>query len=588
MKDPRKEAVKKKNIYQFSDEAIRTHLGISGDLNEVLKKELIKPKTVLSVDTLKGTIEIRNKALADLKGFVNHFTGDKYDMYIAAEHYLDTKEMRRRMRIVDKGRTDWSDYAEPSIDWTAPELTNEQELTRLLFLATIAKKLMVPDIAQKLITFMPRTAKNLLTKNHVTRIASGNIVSQDARILELVAEVTSETSIVIRAAFRTFSTKEIELIEEDFLSTHLPLFDLDTIAEPLRKESEDPVFTSDSETIYKPESFLWEEIPRDPYYLMSRRYDGIELWFNSVWAVSQKGYPYENSEDTAEHLYISNDGYLWAILVDNREYPLEKPFYTDKVLLKEIVLRREEAERIRFCRDVNRFFYHMDKACLKDAIEKKDLSLLQKRECFLSPENIEECILFAKSMNASECLTWLDSRFAAVMAAKNEFAEEPYGYLEELKDNRSWLAWAETWMNTYDDLLENEPAIQFEGKKFVTSGIYRDSAAIEKAIIAKGGVMRSQISGITDYLVVDPRQAGESKSDAVRKKKKEGKPIKLILVQDLQKTLGLKSDEEAAKEKEFLYGLISDEKKAELKKRAEPIEEEEYDWNPDDDLDFDE
>lgn len=574
------------NIYQFSDEAIKAQLEIIGDLHDLLNNKLNRSQMRLSVDTPNGTIEIINQACTDMKRLLEHTRSESYDMYVAERYYLDRHEMQRRRRIVDKGVSDWFYDARPEIDWAAQELTNEQILTRYLFLATIAIKVMTSNLAQELIAFMPKTDEGMLMRNPVTRIATGNIVTKDAKILELIAEAQTQTNIIIHAQLRKFTKEEVGIVEKDFLSTHLPDFDLDTITEVPKQESkEETPYWFEKTTIYKPDSFQWEDAPRweDPsdQLVSSKRYDGIVLWFNSVWEVSKKGYEYTNNEDRVERFDISRAGHLWAPLVDNHDFPLEKPLYTDKVRLETVILSRAQMERKRFSRDVNRFFYLMDKACIKDAIEKKDLTLLQERGRFLSAENIEECILFAKEQYANECLAWLESQFDAIMTVNNAVVEEPYGYLENLQDNKSLIARAEEWMNTYDDILEKDPDIQIEGKTFVTSGVYSLSKDywdqglfdLDKIIEEKGGKVRQKISGVTDYLIVDPSEAGESKSKTVREKKSQGKPIKLVLIQDMERALGLKSDEELAREKTFLYGLISDEKKAELKKMAEESDE---------------
>ena len=567
------------NIYQFSDEAIRAHLGINDDLDKSLNKELSRSQMRLSVNTPDGTIEIVNQTFADLRNFFRKIWIECYDMYIAERYYLDRNEMQRRRRIVDKDVSDWFYDAQPEIDWAAQELTSEQKQTRYLFLAMIAKKLMTPNIAQELIDCMPKTVEGKLMKNRETRIATGSIVTKDARILELIAEAQTRTNIIIRAQLRKFTKEEVEIVEKDFLSTHLTAFDLDTITEVPKQESiEETPYWLEKVTIYKPEAFLWEE-HYDSFYgncPLSRRYENIELWFNSAWAVSRKGYEYTNDVDRVEQFDITNGGYLWAPLVDNHDFPLEKPLYSEKVRLGTVILPRYQVERKRFNWRINRFFYLMDTACVKDAIEKKDLTVLQERGRFLSAENIEGCILFAKEQNADECLAWLESQFDAIMAAKNALIEEPYGYLEYLQDNKSLIACAEEWMNTYDDILEKDPDIQIEGKTFVTSGVhslckdYWDQGLfdLDKKIEEKGGKVRQKISGVTDYLIVDPSEAGESKSKTVREKKSQGKPIKLVLVQDMERALGLKSVEELEREKAFLYGLISDKKKAELKKNA--------------------
>ena len=100
---------------------------------------------------------------------------------------------------------------------------------------------------------------------------------------------------------------------------------------------------------------------------------------------------------------------------------------------------------------------------------------------------------------------------------------------------------AEEWMRKYGKYLEDDPVIDFNGKKFVFSGLTLRSLEkndpIVQQVIEKGGQYRSAVSGLTDYLVVDPRYAGQTKIVAVTEQLQKGKDIKVVLLEDLEKAL---------------------------------------------------
>lgn len=93
----------------------------------------------------------------------------------------------------------------------------------------------------------------------------------------------------------------------------------------------------------------------------------------------------------------------------------------------------------------------------------------------------------------------------------------------------------EEWLNNYGHAIEKNPDIQFDGKLFVFSGV--DSDEVIDAVLKRGGQQRSKISGITNYLVVDPRYCGESKTYNAIEQQKKGKPVKIILLEDLRAAL---------------------------------------------------
>lgn len=100
---------------------------------------------------------------------------------------------------------------------------------------------------------------------------------------------------------------------------------------------------------------------------------------------------------------------------------------------------------------------------------------------------------------------------------------------------------AEEWMRKYGKYLEDDPVINFNGSIFVFSGLAghwaeKDHPTVQK-VIEKGGQYRSKVSGLTNYLVVNPGYGGQSKIVAVMEQLQRGKNIKVILLEDLEKAL---------------------------------------------------
>ena len=125
--------------------------------------------------------------------------------------------------------------------------------------------------------------------------------------------------------------------------------------------------------------------------------------------VRKNGYSYKNAVDETEKIIANHSRYVWAPLQGRHSFPLEKPHDKDPVRLGEIIVSSFEANANQFPDWMNHFFFILDMACLKDAIRKQDIALLQEREKFLSPENIDECIRLAKEEKTEECVAWLDN-----------------------------------------------------------------------------------------------------------------------------------------------------------------------------------
>ena len=207
-------------VYKLADEAVRKLFLGDIDPAEVLEKRKFPRKTTISVETDQGTIEIVNRAYWDIRGLVKDYLPGGYDMYDAMDHYLSKEAVAARIDVSDDGRTDAAYYAKPQIDRKAPLLTKEQVATRLLLLTTVVDKCLDNDVLKQVIASMPKKKDGSLMKNRVTRIASGNIVSYDAEVLEFTAKVDSEKSVTLSVGYRSFSGEELGVIENDFLSTH--------------------------------------------------------------------------------------------------------------------------------------------------------------------------------------------------------------------------------------------------------------------------------------------------------------------------------------------------------------------------------
>ena len=106
---------------------------------------------------------------------------------------------------------------------------------------------------------------------------------------------------------------------------------------------------------------------------------------------------------------------------------------------------------------------------------------------------------------------------------------------------------AAEWMGKYGHYLEKNPRIVIHDSKFVFTGVMENNwPDILQKLMDKGGVERGAVSGKTDYLVVDPRGFGESKVKEALAQRVKGKPVKIVLLEDFLKALGV--EKEAAAE----------------------------------------
>lgn len=168
----------------------------------------------------------------------------------------------------------------------------------------------------------------------------------------------------------------------------------------------------------------------------------------------------------------------------------------------------------------------------------------------------------AQNRNYDEALTGNEADIVYAWCSLAKAAKEPF-YVEDgpmhcyftqieneeetaARMEAQWIQWEaereqnaernkEEWLSNYGHAAEKDPEIQFDGKLFVFSGVYSDE--IIDAVMKRGGQKRAQISGITNYLVVDPRYCGESKTYNAIEQQKKGKPVKIILLDDLKAVL---------------------------------------------------
>ena len=100
---------------------------------------------------------------------------------------------------------------------------------------------------------------------------------------------------------------------------------------------------------------------------------------------------------------------------------------------------------------------------------------------------------------------------------------------------------AEEWMQTNGKHLTRNPRISFNGSKFVFAGVegLDNWLDILNGVTQRGGLHRSAVSGQTDYLVCNPGLAGDSKVKAALAQNIKGKNVKIILLEDLLKALGM-------------------------------------------------
>lgn len=114
-------------------------------------------------------------------------------------------------------------------------------------------------------------------------------------------------------------------------------------------------------------------------------------------------------------------------------------------------------------------------------------------------------------------------------------------YLER-QENEAQLR--QEWEKKYSSYISEHPTIAVSEKKFVFVGYSAFNEKEDpfiKRVIENGGLYRSKVSGITDYLVIGNGLPGESKIKAAIEQQKAGKPIQIIRQQALEDFLDGKS-----------------------------------------------
>lgn len=100
---------------------------------------------------------------------------------------------------------------------------------------------------------------------------------------------------------------------------------------------------------------------------------------------------------------------------------------------------------------------------------------------------------------------------------------------------------AREWMERYGHAVDKGVTVEFENKIFVLAGIMlytvETKVDLEAMIRERGGIIRKEVSGKTDYLIAYPKWAMESRIKAVLAQRAKGKTIRVILADDLAKQL---------------------------------------------------
>ena len=127
-------------------------------------------------------------------------------------------------------------------------------------------------------------------------------------------------------------------------------------------------------------------------------------------------------------------------------------------------------------------------------------------------------------------------------------------YPGSAEDERYWAAQAakqraenrKSFFEKHESLIVRNADITVRDRLFVESGLSArdDWEEIERRLTEAGGVLRSAVSGKTDYLVCDPDFSGDSKPRGAREQQMKGKKVQVVLVADLLRALGMEPDPE--------------------------------------------
>lgn len=106
---------------------------------------------------------------------------------------------------------------------------------------------------------------------------------------------------------------------------------------------------------------------------------------------------------------------------------------------------------------------------------------------------------------------------------------------------------AVAWFNLYEDYVTRNPEIEFEGKAFVLTGVTRAQLKqhpVVQQMLQRGGLLRDNVTGKTDYLVAQPNIDLDSRTPKAIELMKSGKPVKIVLMADFLATLAASANSE--------------------------------------------
>ncbi|NLC25081.1 MAG: hypothetical protein GX777_00430, partial [Fastidiosipila sp.] len=136
-------------------------------------------------------------------------------------------------------------------------------------------------------------------------------------------------------------------------------------------------------------------------------------------------------------------------------------------------------------------------------------------------------VVYENSFRRKKTSIISSSTFKKLSNASEEAKKDP-----EAQETGSKKSDSELWLEEFGSYVEVAPQIEFEGKLFVFTGLTKSHDAA-KEVLVKGGEYRSSISGKTDYLIVNPENAGKTKISEAIEQKKKGSSIKVIVLEDL-------------------------------------------------------
>lgn len=118
-----------------------------------------------------------------------------------------------------------------------------------------------------------------------------------------------------------------------------------------------------------------------------------------------------------------------------------------------------------------------------------------------------------------------------------EHPEEQQRWERELKISKleSAISQETDWLARHRKDLSKRVQLTFANRAFVFAGVnHREEwPDILQAVVSRGGLQRTAVSGKTDYLVCDPAYAGDSQVKHALEQRIKGKDVKIILLTEL-------------------------------------------------------